>query len=237
MAGVSLRGAISTFRQQINISLFRGFLLLGIISGIFLSSLNVSAESSATALKQQKNYLIAIVEDTNKDETGLLALWLAASSPEYEEINWMPIFPKIVSSDVGHSAESNNNISVNPQVLSDWKKMTVLREAAFRWDEIIVLEPNSLSQLMQLLPNQSDGAPIPIWMNNQSSLYEQVLLIQNICDYSNHFNDPQALNQILSLMDGSGNIRSTLNSFEIIALWDNLKSKQFTFACNHPWAD
>jgi hypothetical protein len=231
MGNVDMQYPIKKVFHQINIELFKAFLLLGLLMGIFFGSLTASASPTSAQTNLQENFLIILVENAEDEASPLLALWLAASYFESGEISWAPIYPK--SLDEGDSSNiSTEPILLNPQDIQGLKNIRHLQEEAIWWDEVIVLDRFALNQVMQWLPNLDTNL-----VTNQTTLYEQVILIQQICEQSNHFNSEEALNNILSLSNQQTHLISTLSSFEIIAYWDNLSSRQFELTCSHPWAE
>jgi hypothetical protein len=231
VGNVDMQKSIEILIHQIDSRLFKAFLLLGLMMGIFLGSLTASASPSSESPNQQKNFLIALVENAEDETTPLLALWLAASHLESGEINWMPIYPKSLDESPS-STISNEPILLNPQDMQAIKNSPLLQEEAIWWDAVIVLDRFALTQIIQLLPNQDSNLAA-----GQTTLYEQVIFIQQICEHSNQFNNPEALNKILSLNNQPAHLNSTLGSFEIIAYWDKLSNNQFELICKHPWAE
>ncbi len=75
------------------------------------------------------------------------------------------------------------------------------------------------------------------WLDPQTALHQQVVLIQGFCQQSELLGISDALDRALILTIEPAHLRSSLSSFEIIALWDHLANHQFELSCNHPWAD
>lgn len=230
---------ISRFLEKINAQLFRAFLLLGLLTGIFLASLTVSAApiSSPTQGNGQQNFLFAIVENAQDENSPLLALWLAATTLDGGEISWMPIYPQPLNESNATFADAHDPVWVSPQNLDFWQSLSLLREQGMWWDEIIVLDSFALLRLTQLLEIENFDQAVSTWMEPQAALHQNVSLIQQVCAQSARFNNPTALDQLLLLTAEPAHLRTTLSSFEFISLWDKLAARQFELSCNHPWAN
>ena len=234
---VNMRGSLSIFQNNIDARLFKIFLLLGILTGIFLGNLSVSASPSYAPKKLQQNFLIALVENAEVEASPLLALWLVAGHIDGGEFSWIPIYPQPLTD---KNASNNALIAplvVNPNDLQAWQNNGLVQEKAIWWDEVIVLDMHALTDFLNLLPSEGNAFRASALLTNQNPLYEQVRIIQQICGQSRHFNNPEALNQILALKNLATHLISTLNSFEIISIWDKLANRQFELDCSHPWAD
>ena len=227
-----MQNSIENFFHKVDSRLFKPFLLLGLLMGIFLGSLRVSASQSDEQPNHQENFLIALVENSEDETSPLLALWLAATSIESGEVSWMPIYPQVPEKDIEATFGAPDPVLINPQDMQSFKNISLLREEAIWWDEVIVLDSLALTQIMELMPTQDNNLAI-----SQKTLYEQVNMIRHICEESNQFDNPESLNQILAMMGQPARIKSTLTSFDIISYWDILSSKQFELTCSHPWAD
>ena len=229
---------VSRFLEKINTQLFRAFLLLGLLTGIFLGSLTVSAAPSSTPIPSngQQNFLFAVVEDA-QENSPLLTLWLAATTLDSGEIYWMPIYPQPLNESNAAFADAHDPIWVPSQDLGFWQGLGLLREQGMWWDEIIVMDSFALTSLTQLLQIENFDKAISTWMEPQAALHQNVSLIQQVCAQSAQFNNPTALDQLLLLTAEPAHLNSTLSSFEFISLWDKLASRQFDLSCNHPWAE
>ncbi len=230
---------ISRFLEKINAQLFRSFLLLGLLTGIFLGSLSASASPwpSPTPSNGQKNFLLAVVEDAQENNSPLLALWFAATTLDNGEIYWMPIYPQPLNVSNATFADAHDPVRVIPQDLDFWQSLGLLREQSMWWDEIIVLDRFALASLTQLLQIENFDQAVSTWIEPQAALHQNVTLIQYVCAQSAQFNNRTTLDQLLLLTAEPAHLRTTLSSFELISLWDKLAARQFELSCKHPWAD
>lgn len=232
-----MRKRAAQIAEKISPKLFKGFLLLGFLTGIFIGSLSASAASPPSPSTVQQNFLFALVENAEDENSPLLALWLAATYVERGEVSWMPIYPQALKESGAPFAEAHDPIWVTPQDLDFWQAFALLREQGMWWDEIIVIDRTALTSLTSLVQSETPGHPTSTWIEPQTALYQEVTLIQQVCEQSAVFNKPSVLDQFLMLSTESAHMHSTLTDFEFISLWDKLASRQFELSCNHPWAD
>lgn len=227
----------SQIAEKINPALFRAFMIIGFLTGIFIASLSASAASSQPTSKPQQNFLIALVENAQDENSPVLAIWLAATYLEVGEVSWMPIYPQPLGQGKDLFAESHDPILISPQNLDVWLSHDLLRDQGMWWDEIIVLDRIALATLTNIIPSDNSSHSASTWTEPQTALYQQVQLIQQFCEQSAVFNNPSVLDQFLLLISNPSKLHTTLSSFEFITLWDKLASRQFELSCNHPWAD
>lgn len=227
----------SLLAEKINTKLFQAFLLLGFLTGIFIGSLSASAAPSPSTANMQQNFLFALVENAQDENTPLLALWLAATHLERGEVSWMPIYPLALEEGGSPFAEAHNPIWVAPQDLAFWQTFSLLRDQGVWWDEIILIDRIGLANLTSHILSENPGHPASTWIEPQTALHQEVILIKQICEQSEAFNNPTTLEQLLLLSAESGHLHSNLTNFEFITLWDKLANRQFELSCNHPWAD
>ena len=223
--------------EKINPVFFKAFLIIGFLTGIFIGSLSASAASSRIVNDPQQNYLIALVENAQDEDSPLLALWLAATYLESGEISWMPIYPQPLEAENVSFSEMHDPVWVKPQITESWQSLELLNEQEIRWDEIIVLDNEALAVLGSFIQRDNELHSASTWIEPQNALYQQVGLIQEICEQSQAFNNPAVLDQLLLLIANPANMHTSLSSFEFITMWDKLANKQFDVSCNHPWAD
>lgn len=227
----------SQIAERINPNLFRAFLILGFLTGIFIGSLTASAAPSPSPSNAQQNFLFALVENAQDENSPLLALWLAATYLDSGEVSWMPIYPQPLDEGRDPFSEAHEPILVSPQALGNWQTFDLLRQQGIRYDEIVVLDRVALAALTSLIQSETPNHPASTWIEPQTALYQEVRLIQQICEQSAAFNNPSVLDQFLLLRSDPANLHTSLSSFEFITLWDKLANRQFEISCNHPWAD
>jgi hypothetical protein len=73
------------------------------------------------------------------------------------------------------------------------------------------------------------------WVEPQRALYEQVQILNILCQSTPANTEEQILNQVLALMPN--HIRSSISPFEVITRWDTWSQEGFPLSCSHPWAD
>jgi len=222
----------------LNWKLFGSFLLLGLSSGLFLGSLQATwASASEGVQKQQVNYLFAVVSDEQGEVATLQALWLAATRPESGEINWMPLYPQPLSDADARRGFSSAHEAIRLSGGVDGLiGLPLLRELGINWDEAFILDNDAFERIGVLLNVETQGdLSIQTAIQPQLALQEQVRFVQAFCQAGSQLAVPGILDTILALYPE--HLRSSLNQFEVIALWDQLAERDFSVSCHHPWAD
>lgn len=224
-------------RGRFNWRLFGGFLLLGLLSGTFFGSLSASAAPSEKPARLQQNFLIALVDEAQAESSTLESLWLAVVHSETGMVSWMPVYPQPFTSESGSYTRAHEAIEVRPADLDAWQGFELLRKEGLLWDEIILLDRLAIELLGDLIDFQGAVEPVSTAREPQSALHQQVIFIQNFCENSGKLAADAALDELLLLRAAPTHLRSSLSTFEFIALWDQFAKNGFALTCNHPWAD
>lgn len=226
--------------KSLNWKLFSGFLLLGLSSGLFLGSLRVSvASASGPGQNHQINYLFAVVSDEEGGVATLQALWLAATQPASGRVSWVPIYPQPLSDGEGgrspRYSQAHQAIRLSGGV-DGLIGLPLLRDLGVRWDEAFILDQAAADQAGGLLGAETRASDsVQSAVEPQLALQQQVRFIQAFCGANAHLSAPGTLDTVLALYPD--HFRSSLNLFEIIALWDQLAGRDFSLSCDHPWAE
>lgn len=216
--------------------LFAAFLGLGTLCGLLLGGLSsTSAMAKAHADTSQRNLLVVLVEDASAESTPLLGTWLAASSIQSGEINWVPLYPTPLESEGPYSA-GHDPVWVSPADLTGLEGAKPMRSAGIWWDQVVVLDRSALDSLLALTGGEATAAdPIESWAEPQRALHQQVTAIQSLCADDALLHSQAALDTALALL--GEHAHASLTAFEIIALWDRLQGQDSSLICRHPWAD
>lgn len=216
--------------------IFAAFVALGSLCGLLVGALSSSPVSAKVhADSSQRNLLVVLVEDAGAESSPLLGTWLAASSAQTGEINWVPLYPTPLESQAPYSAV-HDPVWVSPADLAGLQGLKPLREAGIWWDHIVVLDHIALDSLLTLFGDEPIASDvIQSWAEPQRALHQQVSAIQSLCTHGSLLSSQSALDSALGLL--SAHAYSSLTPFEIIALWDRQQGQANDLICNHPWAD
>lgn len=221
--------------RALNWKLFGGFLLLGVSSGLFLGNLGAPAPAARAASGQQVNTLFAVVSEEPGGVATLQGLWLAAAQPDSGQVSWMPIYPQPLSAGESAYARPHDPIRLSGGV-DGLIGLPLLRELGVHWDQAFILDAEALDAVEGLLGVEGgDGGSVRSAIEPQLALQQQVRLVQAFCQGTAALSAPGTLDTLLSLYPT--HLRSSLNQFEIIALWDQLAGRGFALTCDHPWAN
>lgn len=213
--------------------LFLSFLGLGLVTGLFVGSLG-EAIAAPPAKSTQQNTLFVLVDDLGATHPTLEAIWLAARSQGSETINWVPVYPVPLTDANEEFAQPHTAFYLPNSDFDDPGALPPLRQQGGWWDEVFWLDEAALG-VLQALDSRTPQTISDPWVEPQRALYEQVQVLNALCQAAPTLAGNHALDQILALM--SNHIRSSASPFELITRWDTWSQEGFPFGCSHPWAD
>jgi len=213
--------------------LFLGFLGLGLVTGLFVGSLG-EAIAAPVAKSTQQNTLFVFVDDLGAEHPTLEGIWLAAQSQNSQTINWVPVYPVPLTEAGEEYAQPHSTFYLPDSDFDDPSALPPLRTQGAWWDETFWLDEAALGVLQSLSGQTAPDISDP-WVEPQRSLYEQVQILNALCQSISATVNGAALDQILALMPN--HFRSSVSPFELITRWDAWSQNGFPLGCSHPWAD
>lgn len=211
--------------------LFFSFLGLGLVTGLFVGNLS-EAIAAPSAKNIQQNTLIILVDDLASQHPALEGIWLAARAAGNETFNWEPVYPVPLTAADEEFAKPHSSFYLPSADLDDPSALPPLRSTGVWWNDVFWIDATALGAL-QPISEQSPNSFTDAWVEPQAALYEQVQILNAVCQ--TNFSGNQALDQILALMPD--HIRSSVSPFELITRWDNWSRQGFPLSCSHPWAN
>jgi len=212
-------------------TLFLSFLGLGLVTGLFVGNLS-EAIAAPSAKNIQQNTLIVLVDDLGSQNPALEGIWLAARSAGNDTFNWEPVYPVPLTEADEEFAKPHSAFYLPNVNFADPSALPPLRSSGIWWNEVFWMDNAALGAL-QSITGQTSSSSTDAWAEPQAALYEQVQLLNGICQTK--FSGSQGLDQILALMPN--HIRSSVSPFELITRWDGWSQVGFPLSCFHPWAD
>ncbi len=210
--------------------LFLSFLGLGLITGLFVGNLS-EAIAAPQAKNVQQNTLIVLVDNLGAGSPALEGIWLAARAEGNDTVNWEPIYPVPLTEADEEYAKPHSALYL-PDANFDPNALPPLRSQGIWWNDVFWVDKVALSKL-QTISDENSSSLTDAWVEPQAALYEQVQLLNEICQ--GNLSSNQNLDQILALMPN--HIRSSVSPFELITRWDSWSRAGFPLGCSHPWAD
>ena len=212
-------------------TLFLSFLGLGLVTGLLVGSLS-EAIAAPSAKNIQQNTLIVLVDDLGSQNPALEGIWLAARSAGNDTFNWEPVYPVPLTEADEEFAKPHSAFYLHDAHFDDPSALPPLRSSGIWWNEVFWIDNAALGAL-QTITGQTSFPITDAWVEPQAALYEQVQLLNGICQAN--FSGTQNLDQILALMPN--HIRSSVSPFELITRWDGWSQVGFSLSCTHLWAD
>lgn len=213
--------------------LFLSFLGLGLVVGLFVGSLG-EAIAAPAAKSGQQNTLFVLVDDLGAEHPSLEGIWLAARGQDSETINWMPVYPVPLTEADDEYAQPHAAFYLPDAGFDDPSALPPLRRQGAWWDEVFWLDEAALG-ILQSEAGLNPQALSDPWVEPQRALYEQVQMLNALCQSVPSSANTHALDQILALMPN--HFRSSVSPFELITHWDVWSQQGFQLGCSHPWAD
>ncbi|MEX1248890.1 MAG: hypothetical protein WEA61_10455 [Anaerolineales bacterium] len=215
--------------------LFLSFLGLGLVTGLFLGSLG-NAIAAPAGEGSQHNTLFILVDDLSAEHPTLQGIWLAGRIAGTHEWNWMPIYPAPLDETDSEFAKPHSAFYLPSGDFDDVNALPPLRAQGAWWDEVFWLDRAALDMLQTISGNEPLAA-IDTWLEPQRALFEQVQVLNNLCQtaQASAAAGSGALDQLLALMPG--HLRTSANPFELITHWDAWALEGYALSCAHPWAD
>jgi hypothetical protein len=215
--------------------LFGGFLMIGLLSGLFVGNLNAAmAAPQSEAKNAQHNTLLVLVDDLGTEQPVLQGIWLAARVEGVAAISWMPIYPQPLTEEASEYAAAHEAIYMVSNSIEDVIFLRPLRAEGAWWDEVFLVDAAALNAL-QGLAGTVPASRADTWLEPQRALHEQVQSIQTLCAAFPGLGTAATLDNGLALMPG--HLQSSLNPFDMITQWDAWAQDSFALTCTHPWAD
>lgn len=205
--------------------LFLSFLCFGLVTGLFLGILGQAIAAPADR-DDQRNVLFVLVDDLAAEHPTLEGIWLAASSKGDGIWNWMPIYPEPLNEEASEFAKPHAAFYLPNPNFEDASALPPLRDQSAWWDEVFWLDMNTVSALLDRTETFADA-----WQEPQKALFQQVQLINQICEGST---TTATLDELISLMPA--HLRSATSAFELISRWDAWVAGGSQLSCAHPWA-
>lgn len=213
--------------------LFLSFLGLGLVTGLFVGSLG-RAIAAPVAKSGQENALFVLVNDLSAEHPALEGIWLAARSRGDHTVNWVPIYP-IPLTDAGEEfAQPHAAFYLPSSDFDEPSSLPPLRSQGAWWSEVFWLDEAALG-VLQLLTGQTPQGNSDAWAEPQRALFEQVQILNALCENVPQIITGQGLDQFLALIPN--HVRSSTSPFELITRWDSWAQEGFPLSCSHPWAD
>lgn len=213
--------------------LFLSFLGFGLIIGLFVGSLS-EAIAAPPHESGQHNSLFVLVDDLSAEHPTLQGIWLAARSEGSGQINWMPIYPAPLDESVSEYSQPHVAFYLPSSDFEDVNALPPMRHEAAWWDDVFWMD-NATLGLAQALSGAEPIVLADTWLEPQRALFEQVQILNAICQSADVAGSGQTLDQLLALMPN--HLRSSLSPFELITHWDAWSQDGFSLSCTHPWAN
>ncbi|MEX2162358.1 MAG: hypothetical protein WD751_10660 [Anaerolineales bacterium] len=215
--------------------LFLSFLGLGLVTGLFLGSLG-QAIAAPAGESGQHNYLFVLVDDLGAEHPTLEGIWLAARTEDSATWNWMPVYPVPLDETESVYAKPHAAFYLPSGNFDDVNALPPLRTQGAWWDEVFWIDEAALG-VLQGLSGSSASLTSDTWIEPQRALYEQVQILNNVCNSAAAIAaaGPGALDQLLALVPA--HLDPSISPFELITRWDDWTQSGFALNCAHPWAN
>lgn len=213
--------------------LFLSFLGFGLITGLFIGSLGLAIAAPAER-SEQHNVLFVLVDDLTAENPSLEGIWLAAQSEADETWNWMPIYPEPLEDVESEFSKPHAAFYLPNADFDNAAALPPLRGQGAWWDEEFWLDEIGLNQVLAGSGMEASSFARS-WQEPQKALFQQVQVLNQLCNLSMSASNVTLLDQLVSLMPT--HLRSTSGAFDLIRSWDTWIADGGRLACAHPWAN
>ncbi|MBW8010117.1 MAG: hypothetical protein FVQ83_02590 [Chloroflexi bacterium] len=189
----------------------------------------------------QLNILAIIVEQVNVPQTRVLGIWLIAIPEVYSNVSFLPIYPSPIEDVIDDYSIPHEPIWMDSQDIVSATNLDILHNWNFSWDEVIIIDPFGAIEVLtmfggaELYTQYLSGALSlnnfsTVWLDPQSVLHYQALLLESVCGNSQLYAEWLRIGQFR--LPSREHFKTTFFDIDIFTLIQRLVSPVSNLQCN-----
>jgi len=225
--------------SSLNQIVFGAFLFLGMMTGFALTSqprarIGASADDTSSisvATTNQRNVLIVAVEQMDSSLTRIEGIWLVMHMHTSHNYSLVPIYPATSPTMRVDYLLPHEPLWLNPQKLENVDQLTILKAQGIWWNDVVMVDRVGVREML-ILSGLVDLPLAVAWEVPREAQNDQAGILKQLCGQHVALGEAGKLAQLLSLTPE--HLRSSMNHFKLIEVWEELTSKETIFNCEFP---